>query len=199
MKPLVDIRNKRGQLDGIKASAYVKSRLAEGAMCKTIAKDLGITQKSLASKMTWWRSKGIEIPNMHYTAPDGHVRHRLQKGIRYKEIKINGIWKQVGRVEGQPYKNRSEYLAPGGRKKKPGEPATPRVKKILTPKDLRAKSESNMPSPKEPKKEVPKLPTKVIDPSRIKTIRVSKTTCIQVDIDTPNEVAIERWKKKYEQ
>ena len=199
MKPLVDIRNKRGQLDGVKASAYVKSRLAEGAMCKTIAEDLGITQKSLASKMTWWRSKGIDIPNMHYEAPEGHIKTKGFKGVKYLQIKVNGKWKQIGRAEGQPYKNRSEYLAPGGRKKKPGEPKTPTVKKILTPKDLRAKSESKMPSPKEPKKEVPKLPTKVVDPSRIKTVRISRTLCIQVDIDVPNEVAIERWKKKYEQ
>ena len=190
---------KDGSINWKKTILYVVKRLEDGVMCKTVAAELGVTQKSLASSMTFWRQRGVPLPNMHYTVPDGHMRTRLQKGIRYKEVKIDGVWKQIGRADGQPYKERKDYKAPGGRKKIPDEPKTPTVKKILTPKDLRAKSESKMPSPKEPKKEVPKLPTKVVDPSRIKTIKVSKTTYIQVDIDVPNEVAIERWKKKYEQ
>lgn len=178
MEQVLDVRNSRGQLDGKKASTYVKKRLAEGAMCKTIAAELGVTQKSLASTMTWWRSKGIEIPNMHYVAPEGHIRTRLQKGIRYREIKVDGKWKQIGRAEGQPYKDRSEYLAPPPRPKKKG---------------------SKMPSPKEPKKEIEKLPTKVVDVTKMKLVRVSKTTHIEVPIDVPNEVAIDNWKKKYQQ
>lgn len=199
MEQVLDVRNSRGQLDGKKASVYVKKRLAEGAMCKTIAAELGVTQKSLASTMTWWRSQGIEIPRMHYEAPEGHIKTKRCKGVKYLQIKVNGKWKQIGRAEGQPYKDRSNYLAPGGRKKMPGEPKTPTVKKILTPKDLRVKSESKMPSPKEPKKEIEKLPTKVVDVTKMKLVRVSKTTHIQVPIDMPNEVAIEKWKKKYQQ
>lgn len=56
-----------------------------------------------------------------------------------------------------------------------------------------------MPSPKEPKKEIKKLPTKVVDVTKMKLVRVSKTTHIEVPIDMPNEVAIEKWKKKYQQ
>lgn len=189
---MLDVRNSRGQLDGNKASIYVKKRLAEGAMCKTIAAELGVTQKSLASTMTWWRSKGIEIPNMHYEAPEGQIRTRLQKGIRYREIKVNGKWKQIGRAEGQPYKDRSEYRIPERKKRVSSEPVTPKVsKKVLKQKERR------MPRCKEPKKEVEKFPTKIVDPEKVKTVRVSKTTCIQVDIDVPDEVAIQRWKEKY--
>lgn len=192
MEQVLDVRNSRGQLDGKKASAYVKKRLAEGAMCKEVAAELGVTQKSLASTMTWWRSKGIEIPNMHYESPEGRIKTKTHKGIKYLQIKVKGGWKQIGRAEGQPYKDRSEYRAPGGRRKGPDEPVTPRVKEVK----IKVKK---MPSPKEPKKEIEKLPTKVVDMSKMKMVRVSKTTHIQVSIDVPNEVAIDNWKKKYEQ
>jgi len=185
---LLDVRNKRGQLDGKKASVYVKKRLAEGAMCKTIAAELGVTQKSLASTMTWWRSKGIEIPNMHYEAPEGHIKTKGCKGVKYLQIKVNGKWKQIGRAEGQPYKDRSEYRAPGGRKRMPNEPVTPRVVKGKI---------KTMPRCKESKKEVEKLPTKVVDASKMKMVKVSKTTHIQVSVDIPDEIAIQNWNNKY--
>ena len=192
MTQVIKHTRKDGSIDWKKTILYVSERLKDGVMCKTVAAELGVTQRALAASMTFWRQRGVPLPNMHYTAPDGHMRTRLQKGVRYREVKIDGVWKQIGRIDGQPYKERKEYKAPGGRKKQPGEEPTPTKRSY-------SKIETKMPSPKAPKKEEPKLPTKVVDPDRLKTIRVSKTTCIQVDKDIPDDVAIERWKKKYEQ
>jgi hypothetical protein len=184
MKQVGKHLRKDGKIDWKKTMPYVLKRLEEGAMCKTIAQELDMTQKTLAGGMGWWRKRGIDIPNMHYVAPEGHIRTRLQKGIRYREMKVNDKWIQLGRAEGQEHLKR-----------------IPTVKKepvVIVPATKMIKRTKAMPSPKEPKKEIVKLPTKVVDLSKTKTVRVSKTTYIQVPIDVPDEVAIGRYREKYQ-
>jgi len=166
---------------------YIKYRLDNGVSCYKIAEEIGCTIGTLSGAMWYLRTKGEDVPDMRMQV--NNVATKLHKGILYKRIKINGKWKQIGRVEGQAYKDRSEYKAPGGRKKLPGE--------LTTVSTLR--KQNNMPRPREPKKEVPKMQTRVIDSSTMKMVRVSKTMHIQVSLDVPDEVAIETWKKKYEQ
>ena len=175
---------KDGSIDWKKTIFYVVKRLQDGVMCKTIAAELDVTQKTLAGAMTFWRQRGVPLPNMHYVAPEGHIRTRLQKGIRYREMKVNDKWIQMGRAEGQEHLKR-----------------IPTVKKepvVIVPATKMIKRTKAMPSPKEPKKEIVKLPTKVVDLSKTKTVRVSKTTYIQVPIDVPDEVAIGRYREKYQ-
>ena len=184
MKQVGKHLRKDGKIDWKKTMPYVLKRLEEGAMCKTIAQELDMTQKTLAGGMGWWRKRGIDIPNMHYVAPEGHIRTRLQKGIRYREMKVNDKWIQLGRAEGQEHLKR-----------------IPTVKKepvVIVPATKIIKRTKAMPSPKEPKKEIVKLPTKVVDLSKTKTVRVSKTTYIQVPIDVSDEEAKARWEEKYQ-
>lgn len=174
---MTHLRNKHGKVDGKKAMPYVKKRLSEGAMCKTIAEEIGMKQRTLAGMMSYWRTNGEDIPNMRYTAPEGHTRTRLQKGVRYVEMKVNGKWKQMGRADGQPYKEKQILNT---------EPKTkPRVK------------HKRMPSPKQPKKVTPTMPTRTVDPNTVKMVRVARNTHIQVPINMPDEVAIDNYQRKY--
>lgn len=173
---------KDGSINWRKTILYVVKRLQDGVMCKVIATELGVTQKALAGAMTFWRQRGVPLPNMHYVAPEGHIRTRLQKGIRYREKKVGDKWVQLGRAEGQEHLKR----LPAVNKQEPV-PA----KKII--KSLKA-----MPSPRPPEKKIDRLPDKKIDPSRMKSVKVSKTTYMQVPVEMSDEEAIERWKEKYQ-
>jgi hypothetical protein len=166
---------------------YIQYKLQNGVSCYKIAEEIGCTIGTLSGAMCYLRAKGEDVPDMRMQ--NNNVATKLHKGILYKRVKVNGKWKQIGRVEGQAYKDRSEYKAPGGRKRLPSE--------LTTVSTLR--KQNNMPRPREPKKEVPKMQTRVVDTSTMKMVRVSKTMHIQVSLDVPDEVAIEMWKKKYEQ
>lgn len=171
---------------------YIKYKLQNGVSCYKIAEEIGCTIGTLSGSMCYLRTKGEDVPDMR--VQNNNVATKLHKGILYKRVKIDGKWKQIGRVEGQAYKDRSEYKAPGGRKKLPGEPRISTLKTVST-----LRKQNNMPRPRESKKEVPKMQTRVVDTSTMKMVRVSKTMHIQVPLDVPDEIAIEKWKKKYEQ
>lgn len=170
---------KDGSINWAKTILYVQKCLEEGAMCKTIATELGVTQNDLASAMSFWRKKGISLPNMHFVASEGHISTRLKEGILYKQMKVGNKWIQLGKLEGQEGVKRIRAV-----KEKP-------VKKII-------KSAKAMPSPRPPEKKIDRLPDKKIDPSKMKSVKVSKTTYMQVPIEMSDEEAIERWKEKYQ-
>jgi len=185
MKQVGKHLRKDGSIDWRKTIFYVVKRLQDGVMCKTIAAELDVTQKTLAGAMTFWRQRGVPLPNMHYVAPEGHIRTRLQKGIRYREMKVNDKWIQLGRAEGQEHLKRIPTV-----KKEPVIVKVPATKII--------KRTKKMPSPKPPEKKIDKFPDKKVDPSKMKSVRVSKTTYIQVPIDVSDEEAKARWEEKYQ-
>lgn len=91
---------------------YIVDQLKQGRTCKSIAEEMNVRQLTLSGAMSFWRARGIEIPNMHYVAPEGHIRKRLQKGVYYNEKKVGNKWVQLGRADGQPYKEKQEYKKP---------------------------------------------------------------------------------------
>ena len=160
-------RRSNGTIEWKKLHPYIQYHLKQGVTCTKLAEEINCTLSAFSTMMTWWRQRGVLIPNMKKIAGEGAMRTVIRDGARFNIVKRDGKWRQVGRAEDQSC--------------------------------IPAQKRKTMPSPKEPKKEIEKLPTKVVDVTKMKLVRVSKTTHIQVPIDMPNEVAIEKWKKKYQQ
>lgn len=99
----MNFRNKHGLIDWAKAKPYVMQRLSDGALCKTIAAELGCKQNTLAYYLCTWRKGGEPIPKRNFTLPDGTVKIRTKRGIQYKETKLDGKWVVTGRITERKY------------------------------------------------------------------------------------------------
>lgn len=93
-----NFRNKHGLIVWAKAKPYVMQRVADAALCKDIANELGCKQNTLAYYLCTWRKQGDPIPKRNFTLPDGTVKIRTKRGVQYQETKVDGRWVVTGRV-----------------------------------------------------------------------------------------------------
>lgn len=101
---LTDFRNKHGLIKWAKAKPYVMQRVADAALCKDIAAELGCKHNTLAYYLCTWRKAGEPIPKRNFAHPDGTVKIRTKRGVQYQETKVDGKWIPSGRITERKYK-----------------------------------------------------------------------------------------------
>ena len=139
---------------------------------EAMAKHIGVTVPSLKRQLSEWRRNGIDIPHLR-TIKTGSITTRMSKGIKYEFLKTVTGWECLGRLT--PYKNGEPPQ---------NKPAKPRKECVET------RTMRTLP------KEIKRLPDRVVDEKQMKLVKVDSKTHIQVDINTPDDVAISNWYKK---